>query len=143
MAAGAVEAVLAASTLAALGLAAWTLQGQRRLERRLARLSRSEREASSRVPASGETRIGLVRFSAYHDTGGDYSFALALVDRDGDGVVMTGLYHRERCRIFAKPVWGWQARETLSDEERSALVRAQGQEQEPEALPRRLAGAIP
>ena len=35
--------------------------------------------------------VGLVRFRAFQDTGGDQSFALALVDGDGNGVVPLGV----------------------------------------------------
>jgi hypothetical protein len=116
-----VEGLLAAGTLAALGLTGWTWRRQRRLERRLARRPRAEREV---VYAGAGQRIGLVRFNAYHDTGGEYSFAVALVDSGGDGVVLSGLYHRERCRVYAKPVARWASQSELTDEELQAIARA-------------------
>jgi hypothetical protein len=68
--------------------------------------------------------MGLVSFNAYHDTGGEYSFALALIDAAGDGVVLSGLYHRERCRVYAKPVARWASETELIDEEQQAIARA-------------------
>jgi hypothetical protein len=117
------EAFLAAGTVAALGLAGWSLHRQRRLERRLARRPRVEREVVWAGSGAGQ-RIGLVRFNAYHDTGGEYSFALAFIDAAGDGVVLSGLYHRERCRVYAKPVARWASETELIDEEQQAIARA-------------------
>ena len=70
--------------------------------------------------------VGVVRFNPYHDTGGDYSFAVALLDAAGSGVVLTGLYHRDRCRVYAKPVAAWDSTYTLTDEEREAIEQARG-----------------
>ncbi len=69
--------------------------------------------------------VGLVRFRAFQDTGGDQSFALALADGEGNGVVISALYGRGATRIYAKPVQGWLSPKTLSDEEKQALAQAQ------------------
>ena len=37
-------------------------------------------------------RVGLVRFNPFDDTGGDQSFAVALLDARGDGVVLSSLF---------------------------------------------------
>lgn len=68
--------------------------------------------------------VGLVRFSAYEDTGGDQSFALALTDGEGSGVVITGLYGRDSTRVYAKPVEGWLSSRPLTKEEERALAMA-------------------
>ncbi len=68
--------------------------------------------------------MGLIRFSAFEDTGGDQSFALALVDGEGNGVVISALYGREATRIYAKPVKGWLSPRVLTKEEEQALAEA-------------------
>ncbi len=68
--------------------------------------------------------VGLVRFRAFQDTGGDQSFALALADGEGNGVVISALYGRGATRIYAKPVQGWLSPRTLSEEEKQALAEA-------------------
>ena len=68
--------------------------------------------------------VGLVRFRAFQDTGGDQSFALALADGEGNGVVISALYGRGATRIYAKPVHGWLSPRTLSEEEEQALAEA-------------------
>ncbi len=68
--------------------------------------------------------IGLVRFRAFEDTGGDQSFSLALTDGEGNGVVISALYGREATRIYAKPVQKWLSTKVLTDEEAQALEEA-------------------
>jgi hypothetical protein len=68
--------------------------------------------------------VGLIRFRAYEDTGGDQSFALALVDGEGNGVVVSALYGRDATRVYAKPIEGWLSSRTLTEEDRQALAKA-------------------
>ncbi len=68
--------------------------------------------------------LGFVRYSAFEDTGGDQSFSLAMVDAEGDGVVVSALYGREATRVYAKPVEGWTSSRTLAIEEEQALAKA-------------------
>lgn len=68
--------------------------------------------------------VGLVRFRAFQDTGGDQSFALALMDGEGNGVVLSALYGRGATRIYAKPVQGWLSPKALGEEEEQALAQA-------------------
>ena len=68
--------------------------------------------------------VGLVRFRAFQDTGGDQSFSLALADGEGNGVVVSALYGRGQTRIYAKPVHGWLSTKPLGEEEEQALAEA-------------------
>ena len=68
--------------------------------------------------------VGLVRFRAFQDTGGDQSFSLALADGEGNGVVISSLYGRGATRIYAKPVQGWLSPRPLGEEEEQALAEA-------------------
>lgn len=69
-------------------------------------------------------KIGIVRYSAFKDTGSDLSFALALLDEDNNGVVLNGIYSREMSNIYAKPVESGKSKYTLSDEEVQAIEKA-------------------
>lgn len=69
-------------------------------------------------------RVGVVRFNPFPDTGGDQSFAIALLDPHGDGVVISSLYGRTGSRVYAKPVKGGESTYALSAEEREAIRRA-------------------
>jgi hypothetical protein len=68
--------------------------------------------------------VGLVRFSPFHDTGSDQSFALALLDGRQDGVVITALHSRKDSRLYAKPVERGKSSYALTPEERDAMQRA-------------------
>ena len=69
--------------------------------------------------------IGLVRFQAFSDYGGDQSFALALADAAGDGVVVSSIFAREGTRTYAKSLTGWTSSYSLSFEEEEAVSQAQ------------------
>jgi hypothetical protein len=77
-----------------------------------------------RGTGSAVTHIGLVRFDAFADTGGGQSFALALIDDDGDGVILTSLHSRQTTRVFVKDIRGGVADAPLSAEEEAALREA-------------------
>jgi hypothetical protein len=68
--------------------------------------------------------VGMVRYNAFEDTGGDQSFALALLDARGNGAIFNGLYHRNECKVFAKPVHDWKSTYSMSDEETAAIRKA-------------------
>jgi uncharacterized protein DUF4446 len=69
-------------------------------------------------------RVGLVRFNPFEDTGGNQSFALALLDGRGDGFVVSSLHARGGTRIYAKAVAAGTSEANLSDEETEALRQA-------------------
>ena len=69
-------------------------------------------------------QVGVVRYNAFDDTGGDQSFAVALLDANGNGAIFNGLYHRKDCRVFAKPVRDWKSTYSMSDEEIEAIRKA-------------------
>ena len=69
--------------------------------------------------------VGIVRFNPFSNTGGDQSFALALADGRGDGIVICNLHGRGESRLYAKPLNGWRSAYALSDEEQQAVRKAQ------------------
>jgi uncharacterized protein DUF4446 len=69
-------------------------------------------------------RIGLVRFNPFEDTGGNQSFALALLDANGDGLVLSSLHSRAGTRVYAKAVNGGRSETALSEEEAEAVRQA-------------------
>jgi hypothetical protein len=71
-------------------------------------------------------RVGLVRFNPFEDTGGNQSFAVALLDAQGDGFVLSSLHSRTGTRVYAKALTAGQADAVLSTEEAQAVERALG-----------------
>ncbi len=66
-------------------------------------------------------RLGLVRYNPFEDTGGNQSFALALLDQHGDGFIVSSLHTRTATRVYGKAVAKGKAEAALSDEEAEAL----------------------
>jgi hypothetical protein len=69
-------------------------------------------------------RVGLIRYDAVANTGGQQSFSLALLDGTKNGVVLSGLQTRAEMRLYAKPVDNGASPQTLTDEEKQAIVQA-------------------
>lgn len=72
-------------------------------------------------------RVGLVRFDAFEDIAGQQSFSVALLDNEGNGVVITSLFGRTESRCYAKPVIKGSSSHRLSDEEQAAIRQAMEQ----------------
>jgi hypothetical protein len=70
------------------------------------------------------SRVGLVRFNPFEDTGGSQSFALAVLDGNGDGFVVSSLHARAGTRLYAKSVSRGASDSALSAEEAEALRQA-------------------
>ena len=70
------------------------------------------------------SRAGLVRYNQFEDTGGNQSFALALLDGRGDGFVVSSLHARAGTRLYAKAIAAGSSEAALSDEEAEALRQA-------------------
>jgi len=70
--------------------------------------------------------VGVVRFNAFDDTGSDLSFAVALLNHYGDGVVISSLFGRNESRTYAKPVNRGISTYHLSAEEEEAIRKALG-----------------
>ena len=68
--------------------------------------------------------IGIVKFNAFEDAGGEQSFALAVMDEKKDGIIITSLHGRQDTRLYAKRIIGGQGERTLSDEEQKAIQTA-------------------
>jgi hypothetical protein len=66
-------------------------------------------------------RVGLVRFNPFEDTGGNQSFAIALTDAAGNGLIVSSLHSRTGTRLYAKAIAGGRSDGALSAEETEAL----------------------
>jgi len=69
-------------------------------------------------------KVAVIRYNPFSDTGGDQSFAIAMLDSLGNGVVLSSLHSRTDTRVFAKPVQSGRSKFQLSDEEQDAIKKA-------------------
>ncbi len=68
--------------------------------------------------------IQTVRFNPFTDSGSNQSFATALLDDEGNGVILSSLYSRERVSIFAKPIVKGTSTYELTGEEKEVLEKS-------------------
>lgn len=68
--------------------------------------------------------LETIRFNPFPDQGGNQSFAVGMLNEEGNGVVISSLYARDRMSVFAKPVKGGRAEYDLTQEEQEALAKA-------------------
>jgi len=69
--------------------------------------------------------LETVRFNPFPDQGGNQSFAIGMLNEDGDGVVFSSLYARDRMSVFAKPIKNKKSEYELTAEEKEALKKAE------------------
>ncbi len=71
-------------------------------------------------------RVETVRFNPFQGTGegGNQSFATAFISEDGDGMVLSSIYARDRMSVFAKPVEKKKSKFELTEEEQDVLKAA-------------------
>ncbi len=69
---------------------------------------------------------GVVRFNPFPGEGGNQSFSLAFVNKNGDGVVVTNFYTKEGNRIYGKPLEKGSCKYALSKEEKEAIKKGLG-----------------
>jgi hypothetical protein len=87
------------------------------------RLEVTEKDVTSHIQ-----KIGLVRFNPFTDTGGNQSFALAVLDGNDSGIVISGLHSRDNTRLYTKLVKkGKPVKHDFSKEETEAISQARKQ----------------
>lgn len=74
--------------------------------------------------------LGVVRYNAFEDVGGDQSFSLAFYDERGHGAIITSVVGRTNARVYCKEIEAGQAKKDLSAEEQAALEAAARQRAE-------------
>jgi hypothetical protein len=73
----------------------------------------------------GISKVELIRYNPYEDTGGDQSFSVVLLNKENTGLVITSLHSRSGTRVFAKEViMGKAGKFQFSKEESEAVEKA-------------------
>ena len=66
-------------------------------------------------------KVGIVKYDAFDDMGGNLSFALALLNHQNSGIVINSVHAREGCYTYAKEVVNGESYIVLGAEEKEAL----------------------
>ncbi len=70
--------------------------------------------------------VETLRFNPFKGTGdgGNQSFSTALLSQNGDGVIISSLYSRDRISIFSKPIEKFESNFELTEEESEVLTNS-------------------
>jgi hypothetical protein len=106
-----------------------SLQGRvdglhRAIDELTAGLGRLDRRMDATV-----SRLAVVRYDAYENTGGHQSASVALLDASRTGVVLSAIQGRDYARIYVKELDDGRAAVSLSPEEQEAVERAMRSQQ--------------
>jgi hypothetical protein len=81
-------------------------------------------ETIERKLMRSKRHVGLVRYDAFQDIGGLQSFAMAVYDDNGDGVVLSSIIGRAEGRVYGKPLMAGKSDRNLTNEEQQAIELA-------------------
>ena len=69
-------------------------------------------------------KTAIVNFDAFDDVKGNLSFALAILNNNNDGFILTSLYGHNSCNTYVREITGGETPVKLLDEEKAALSEA-------------------
>ncbi len=71
-------------------------------------------------------KLGIVKYDAFNQMGGQLSFSLALLDGNNDGFIINSVHSSEGCYSYTKEIRGGTCKISLGEEEQQALDIAMG-----------------
>lgn len=93
------------------------------IKENIANIEKDIRDVNARLQKAF-AKFGAMRFSAFDNVGGDQSFALALLDADDNGVIISSLKGRDGANVYLKTVENGNADISLMSEEITVLKEA-------------------
>ncbi|MCC2127578.1 DUF4446 family protein [Hominiventricola filiformis] len=73
-------------------------------------------------------KTGLVKYDAFREMSGKLSYAVALLDKEDNGILVNSMYSREGCYSYVKTISGGKCSIEMSEEEQKALKIAVNKE---------------
>ena len=74
-------------------------------------------------------KAGIVKYDAFHEMGGNLSFALTMLDENNNGWIFNAMHSREGCYTYIKEIVKGESYIELSEEERQCLEKTIYQEE--------------
>lgn len=71
-------------------------------------------------------KVGIVKYDAFNQVGGQLSFSLALLDENDNGFILNSVHSTEGCYSYTKEIKKGICEIALGDEEKNALDIAMG-----------------
>ncbi len=100
------------------------------LQTEIIKLQNAKREAEGNIKEINQKLkkslrgLETMRFNPFPDQGSNQSFAIGMLNEEGNGVVLSSLYSRERMSVFAKPIKNGKSEYELTEEEKEVLEKA-------------------
>lgn len=69
-------------------------------------------------------KVAVHRFCAFSDMGGDLSYAIALLDYQNNGIILSSIFGRQDSCTYVKPIENGVSKYPLSQEENKVLIEA-------------------
>lgn len=73
-------------------------------------------------------KMGIVKYDAFHEMGGNLSFVLTMLDKNNSGFIFNAMHSREGCYTYIKEIVRGESYIELSEEEQRCLEKAIYQE---------------
>lgn len=81
-----------------------------------------------RALRSSYQKVGIVKYDAFGEMGGKFSFALTMLDNDNNGWILNSMHSRDGCYTYIKEIVRGESYIELSEEEAESLDQAVYQE---------------
>lgn len=94
----------------------------------VAKQNRQDIKQLNKVLADNFQKIGIVKYDAFHEMGGNLSFALTMLDGNNNGWIINAMHSREGCYTYIKEIVNGESYIELAEEEAESLDRAIYQE---------------
>ena len=70
------------------------------------------------------SKYGVEKYDAFDDVGGKLSFALAMLDKENNGLILNAVHSKDNCFLYLKEIVKGESYVMLSQEEVEALRKA-------------------
>ena len=73
-------------------------------------------------------KVGVNKYDAFHEMGGELSFAITMLDENNTGWILNIMHSRQGCYAYVKDIVKGESTIQLAEEERESLEKAIFQE---------------
>ena len=90
--------------------------------------NRTEIRELNRKLETNYQKVGIVKYDAFHEMGGELSFAITMLDENNTGWILNIMHSRQGCYAYVKDIVKGESTIQLAEEERESLEKAIFQE---------------
>ena len=95
--------------------------------KKFAEIEESIRRINKKIKKNYQ-KVGIVRYDAFQEMGGNLSFALTMLDEENSGWIFNSMHSRDGCYTYIKEIVKGESYVELAEEEKESLEHAIFQE---------------